>query len=89
MQRQILYGIPYFVDSAHKLYTWDRESAPQHVGQYNPLDKSLQFKDKCIEGLANRLAEWRANQVPRLRKANSRANSGQQAAAEENSENDE
>jgi hypothetical protein len=94
MQRQILYGIPYFIDSAHKLYTWDRESAPQHIGQFNPSDKSVQFKDNHLNGLSNRLAEWRALQISRLRKAtaNSRANSKQQAFRdehEENSENDE
>lgn len=92
MQRQILYGIPYFIDSAHKLYTWDRESTPQHIGQYNPSDKTIQFKDNHLNGLSNRLAEWRASQVSRLRKAttNSRANSKQQdhEEHEENSEND-
>ncbi len=91
MQRQILYGVPYFIDSAHKLYTWDRDSSPQPIGQYNPTDQKIQFKDNHITGLVGRLAEWRAAQVPRLRKGtpNGRGHSKQQTSAETDSENDE
>ena len=96
MQRQIIDGIPYFIDAQHRLYNWDIETTPQHVGTYDPATKRITFLDNHLAPLADRLQDWRTKQQPRLRKqpkdgasssdAASRGNSGSSAASAENSD---
>lgn len=94
MQRQIVDSVPYFVDGQNRLYTWDSEAAPQHIGTYNPNDKSVQFNHNHLGQLGNRLSAWRDQQKPRDRKptataASKRRGAGnEQAASAENSEDD-
>lgn len=96
MQRQIIDGIPYFIDAQHRLYNWDIETTPQHVGSYDPATKRITFLDNYLSPLSDRLQEWRGKQQPRLRKqpkdgastsdATSGGNSGSSAASTENSD---
>jgi hypothetical protein len=96
MQRQIIDGIPYFVDAQNRLFNWDIETTPQHIGAYDPATKRIIFLDNYLAPLADRLQEWRAKQQPRLRKqpkdgstttdSASGGNSGSSAASSENSD---
>jgi hypothetical protein len=69
MQKQIIDGVPYYVDASNKLYTWDKE--PHLIGTYNPTTKSVQFQPSHLAELTGHLTAWRALQVARARKSNS------------------
>lgn len=97
MQRQIIDGIPYFVDAQNRLFNWDTEATPQHIGAYDPATKRITFLDNYLAPLADRLQDWRGKQQPRLRKqpkdsgsttadSASGGNSGSATASTENSD---
>jgi hypothetical protein len=96
MQRQIIDGIPYYIDSQNRVYNWDTEASPQHIGTYDAASKRLTFLDNHLTPLADRLQEWRAVQQPRFRKqakdsatnSTSGGNSNSSAASTENSEDE-
>jgi hypothetical protein len=73
MQRQIINGVPYFTDNQNRLFTWDTEAQPQHIGAYNPTTGAVTYEPNHLANLATRLQVWREKQQPRDRKA---ANSG-------------
>lgn len=94
MQRQILDGVPYFVDTLHRVYLWDAEGPSFCVGSYDPATKQLKFHDNLLTSLEPRLQEWRATQQPRARKPGAaktkrRGDSGGTGAEDENSGSDE
>jgi hypothetical protein len=92
MQRKIVHGVPYFADSLRRLYTWDSENKPQHIGEFAATpDQSITFIPEHITVLTERLHAWRDTQHPRPRKAQptSRGNTGGEASAHENSDHDE
>lgn len=91
MQRQIVHGVPYFVDKQNRLFTWDTEADPQHIGSYDPASGNVIFVEDHLGKLAGRLCDWRSKQSIRARKAvaSSRGNSSKQAAAAEDSDHDE
>ncbi len=91
MQRQIIHGVPYFVDNQNRLFTWDTEADPQHIGSYDPTTGNAIFAEDHLGKLAGRLCDWRSKQSIRARKAiaSSRRNTSQQAAAAEDSDDDE
>jgi hypothetical protein len=90
MQRQLIHGVPYFVNAQNKLYTWDTEAEPQHIGTYNPSTDTISYVADIQSKLAGRLQSWREQQNPRPRKpTNSRGHSRGAAAATQDSENDE
>jgi hypothetical protein len=92
MQRKIVHGVPYFADSLRRLYTWDAENKPQHIGEFaSTHDQSVTFVPDHIAALTERLHAWRASQHPRPRKAQptSRGNPDGEAAADENSDDHE
>jgi hypothetical protein len=92
MQRKIISGIPYYVDTSNKLYTWDTEAQPQPIGTYNPTADAVTFESNHFERLTSRLEDWRSKQQPRDRKAiaNSRRNTrGKAAKSTEDLEDDE
>jgi hypothetical protein len=64
MQRQIINGIPYYIDSAKKLYTFTDE--PNHIGQFS--DGLVSINPASYESLNTKLAEWRESQNARVRK---------------------
>lgn len=90
MQRMILHGVPYFVDVQNRLFTWDTETDPQHIGQYNPTSDTIVYTENYFIQLNGRLQDWRSKQQPRLRKAtsNGRGNASRKATANENPEDD-
>ena len=104
MQRQIVNGVPYFTDAQNRLFTWDAEAQPQHIGSFVPsTPKStaaattapVQFNDNHLAKLTDRLQGWRAKQHARSRKpgasdsnAASGGNSGSKADGETDSEGD-
>ncbi len=96
MQRQIIHGVPYFIDGSSNLYLWDPEAPAQRIGTYNKATDSIAYTDDHLPQLTNRLQVWREKQVARPRKpgaaaaaANSRGNSGGGAAEGEGSDDDE
>jgi len=96
MQRQIIHGIPYFVDKSNNLYLWDTEQPAYSIGTYDPKSQSITFNPNHQEGLQGCLATWRSKQVPRSRKpaseaadTNSRSNgTNPDRAADEHSDSD-
>jgi hypothetical protein len=76
MQRQIIHGVPYFVDSQNRLFTWDTESAPQQIGHYEPQSQAVTFAEDHLPKLSSRLAIWRGSQQARLRKASNSTSRG-------------
>jgi len=68
MQRQLIDGVPYFVDAANKLYTWTPDTSPTPIGSYNPTTKTVLFESNHLAGLTDSLATWRSSQQPRSRK---------------------
>jgi hypothetical protein len=64
MQRQIINGIPYYIDSAKKLYTFTDE--PNHIGQFT--DGLVTINPASYESLNAKLTEWRDSQNARVRK---------------------
>jgi len=97
MQRQLLDGIPYFLDKHNTIYAWDSEAAPYRLGSYDPKTKHITYDDGIIDGLTDRLSSWRAKQFPRPRKSagtpvrgtKSRGNRSKQTPPAENSEGEE
>jgi hypothetical protein len=73
MQRVITNGVPYFTDNQNRLFTWDTEAQPQHIGAHNPTTGAVTYEPNHLANLATRLQVWREKQQPRDRKA---ANSG-------------
>lgn len=77
MQRQIINGVPYYVDSAKKIHTYTDE--PSHIG--NLADGLITINPLAYESLNAKLAEWRNAQSARTRKpasvatTNAKANS--------------
>jgi hypothetical protein len=69
MQRQIIHGVPYFLDSQNRLFPWDTETSSQPIGQYNPATDSILYADDHLVKFTGKLAVWREQQKPRLRKA--------------------
>ncbi len=65
MQRQILHGVPYYVDSSSKLYTYTDE--PIHIGSVSG-DGAVTIRNGAYESLDAGLAEWRSKQSARSRK---------------------
>ena len=64
MQRQIINGVPYYIDSAKKIYTFTDE--PSHIGQFT--DGFVTINPDSYMSLSAKLAEWRSNQSARTRK---------------------
>jgi hypothetical protein len=92
MQRQIINGVPYFVDKAMRLYTWETEREPQCIGTYNGESNTIQFTEGYIGQLGEGLARWRQGIQSRVRKgasSNSRRNGNGEASREEDSEDNE
>ena len=96
MQRQIIHGVPYFIDGSSNLYLWDPEAPAQRIGTYNKSTDSINYGDNHLTQLTDRLQVWRDKQVARPRKpsaaaaaANGRGNSGRGAAEGEGSDDDE
>ena len=91
MQRQIIHGVPYFIDGSSNLYLWDPEAPAQRVGTYNKATDSITFGDNHLAQLTDRLQVWRSKQAARPRKptANRRGNSGGDAAESASDEDEE
>lgn len=92
MQRQLIHGVPYFVNAQNKLYTWDTEAEPQPIGTYNPSTDTISYLPDVQSKLAGRLQSWREQQKSRPRKpsaATGRGHSRGAAAATQDSENEE
>jgi len=68
MQRQIIHGVPYFTDVQNRLYTWEPEGSPSHIGTYDPVKKSVDFLPNHQAILDEKLATWRRTQHTRSRK---------------------
>ena len=64
MQRQIINGIPYYVDSSNKIYTFTEE--PSHIGQL--AEGIVTINPSSYESLDRKLKEWRESQSARSRK---------------------
>jgi hypothetical protein len=69
MQRQIIHGIPFFVDAQKRIYTWETEPGckPQHIGSFS-AEGEITFVSNHISALSSKLTEWRSTQKPRPRK---------------------
>ena len=90
MQRQILDGVPYFLDTQNRVYLWDAEGPSFQVGSYDPVAKQVKFHDNLLTSLESRLALWRAKQQARPRKPTKRGGDSSGTTAEgENSGDDE
>ena len=97
MQRQIVDGVPYFLDKHNGVFVWDSEAAPYRLGSYDPKAKHVTYNDGVVEGLTDRLSSWRAKQLPRPRKpagapvrgTKGRGNRVKQAAPAEDSDGEE
>ena len=63
MQKQILYGVPYYTDKQN-LYIWDPESVA--IGTYQ--SETIAFQPDLLTTLNPRLTAWRAQQQSRVRK---------------------
>jgi hypothetical protein len=64
MQRQIINGIPYYIDSSNKIYTFTEE--PAHIGQFT--EGILTINPSSYESLDRKLKDWRESQSARTRK---------------------
>jgi hypothetical protein len=68
MQRQIVDGVPYFIDKQNAVYLWNTEaSTPTRIGSYLPTTKSVQLESGLTSKLHGKLEQWRAAQQPRPR----------------------
>lgn len=78
MQRQTIHGVPYFIDSSKRLYVWDTEASPAHIGTYDAATDQVTFLPSALSALGDRLQHWRSKQSARPRKPNATAaaNSG-------------
>jgi len=63
MQKQILYGVPYYTEKQN-LYIWDPESVA--IGTYQ--SETITFQPDILTTLGPRLTAWRAEQKSRVRK---------------------
>ena len=97
MQRQIVDGIPYFLDKYNGVFLWDSEAAPYRLGTYDPRTKHVTYTDGVVDGLTDRLSSWRTKQLPRPRKpagasvrgTKGRGNRSKQATSAEDSRGEE
>lgn len=97
MQRQIVDGIPYFLDKHNTVFLWDSEAAPYRLGSYDPKAKHVTYDDGVVNGLTDRLSAWRSKQNSRPRKpagtsvrgTKGRGNRGKQATSTEDSDGEE
>ena len=37
------YGVPYYIDAANCLFTWDTEAEPQPIGTYDPTTGQVSY----------------------------------------------
>ena len=89
MQRQIIHGVPYFIDSQNKLYLWESEEPAYYIGTYAPDTKTVSYEPNCIKKLSERLDIWRNNQVPRTRNSTNTRKSSRNAPEAKDSDDDE
>ena len=69
MQRQIVDGVPYFIDKQNTVYLWNTETTPPtRIGSYIPTTKSVQLESGLTSKLNGKLEQWRAAQQPRPRR---------------------
>lgn len=73
MQRQTIHGVPYFIDSSKRLYVWDTEATPAHIGSYDSATDTITFLPSAHGALGDRLQHWRSKQSARPRKPNAAA----------------
>ena len=66
MQRLIVHGVPYYVDSQSKLFTYDTESIC--IGTYSAENASITLNANTRDQLKSKVTEWRDKQQPRTRK---------------------
>ena len=66
MQKQLLYGVPYYTDK-QTVHIWDPESIVA-IGTYQDTTKQLTFYPDILDTLSPRLIAWRAEQKSRVRK---------------------
>jgi hypothetical protein len=92
MQREIVHGVPYFVDGQHNLYTWETDTTPQLIGSYNPKSEDVRYNADHLKKLEGKLELWRSKQEPRARKtkvSNGRGNRTRKVSVAESSDADE
>ena len=69
MQRQIVDGVPYFIDKQNTVYLWDTQTTtPTRIGTYSPTTKSVSLQSDLQTKLSGKLEQWRSNTQPRLRR---------------------
>ena len=64
MQRQIINGLPYYIDSCKKLYTFTEE--PVHIGKL--IEGNVTIDPSIYENIDKQVKTWRESQVARIRK---------------------
>jgi hypothetical protein len=90
MQREIIHGVPYFLDSKQQVYLWEPDASPCAIGSYDKQSKQLAFREGLLPSLQDRLAKWRSEQQPRARKPTKRRGTSSSGATQaEASESDE
>ncbi len=72
MQREVLHGIPYFLDKQGVLYAWTgprTDSEPVRVGKYDSVREQAVLDDGILDKLKPALDKWRLEEKPRNRKS--------------------
>ena len=71
MQRKILQGVPYWVDSANKVYIWqsqEKPTNPQQIGTYDPKTEVVTLLEGWKQTYAPIVQSYRESQSSRPRK---------------------
>ena len=70
MQRKVVQGLPIWVDSQQRAFSYETNDAlvkSVWLGAYNPTTDTLELRPNWKAVYEPRLIEYRATQVPRLR----------------------
>ena len=63
-----IHGIPFLYNSTDgRIFHYDTEREPIHIGHYNSTTDSLQLTDGWRELLENRLEDWKKSFIPHER----------------------
>ena len=67
MQRIIVYGVPYLVDTLNRVFVCDGSTEPREIGTYG--DGHVIIHESAKPGLKESAEVWREGQVARTRKS--------------------
>lgn len=70
MKKEIIQGIPFWVDGQNRIFAFEGKEIPQNplwLGTYNPTEKKIDLRADWRTAYSEKLEEYRRSSAPRAR----------------------